>query len=287
MATLDGLDRGFPNFTGTESVEQRLKMIQNYLFMLLESLQHMFSNLSENNFNASALEKLKADLKTVVETQLVISTVILTQNLYAEYGDIAELDVDRVCTLNKVALYWAGTTTDINFVRIRNQTAEWVTGSVVKVGGVAQTVQHVNRDGLPLYYRGAVTGSTYKTVGMDTVVTAFPVMVYDYVELTKGQMGHIYNAATEQYGFQLKIGAGTGVGDYDKLIFKKPYEDKADITYIDDTGNQLKLEFAKGGTIKASGNTGDGLSIRNFMVVSSLPTSGLQNNDLIILKGGV
>lgn len=44
-------DSSFPHFTGSESTEDKVQTIQNYLYMLLEQLRYSLGNISRDNIN--------------------------------------------------------------------------------------------------------------------------------------------------------------------------------------------------------------------------------------------
>ena len=68
-SNLLSIDSNFPTFTGEEPVEQKLQELVNYIYQLRESLQYSLQNLSRENFNAAALDKLTEEAsKEIVET---------------------------------------------------------------------------------------------------------------------------------------------------------------------------------------------------------------------------
>ena len=205
-----------------------------------------------------------ADLTDLAVESLTATTVI-TQNLYSVFGDIAELTVDRVVTADKVQRYKDGDTTDINYVRIQDQSVNFVTGTTT-----GTTEQHKDRNGDLLYWKD----SEMKSMGTD--VTSFPVTIYVYVELVKLQVSFVLENGT--YVPKLVVGAGTGTADNDKLIIYKP-SDKAIIKYITNVGNEMTLQISSSG-IECIGNVGV-LGIRNIAVGSTEP-SNPQTNDLWI-----
>lgn len=270
---LAALDIGFPRFTGQETTEQKLTAIMNYLYMLLETLRYTLSNLDTSNWNKPALDEFVEMIRAgLVVADVVISNTVITQNLYAEFGDVAELTCDRLLTANKVSRYKNGDTADINYVWIQDQSIRLMTGTVVMEDETPQTVQHRDRNGELLYWKDAEMQS------MSTAVTALPVTVYAYTELCKASLS--FDLVDDMYVPRFVLGVGTGEGDNDRLIITKPM-DKAVIGYRDDAGNPITLEIAKGGTIRATGNTGAGFSVRNVAVGDTAPENP-QLNDLWI-----
>lgn len=53
-----GLDAGFPQFTGKESVEQKVNAMYDYLVQLQQNMKYLLLNLGGENFNETELEKL-------------------------------------------------------------------------------------------------------------------------------------------------------------------------------------------------------------------------------------
>ena len=58
------IETNFPTFTGKEPVEERLTALYNYMYILTEQLKYNLSNLSSDNFNATALNQLTANAST-------------------------------------------------------------------------------------------------------------------------------------------------------------------------------------------------------------------------------
>lgn len=73
-------DTGFPDLEKSGSTEEKLKTVQSYLYMLLESLRYTLSNLGVGNFN-------EVELKLMSQTL----TEPLTIRIENAEGDISEL----------------------------------------------------------------------------------------------------------------------------------------------------------------------------------------------------
>ena len=71
-----------PKFRAEESDSERIRAIYNYLFMLVEQLRYSLSNISEDNFNESALEGIKSDIAEPI-----------FMRLESAEGDITDLTV--------------------------------------------------------------------------------------------------------------------------------------------------------------------------------------------------
>lgn len=76
------IDTNFPTFTGEESANEKVEVIQNYLFMLVEQLRYTLRNLDTKNMNQTALSNFEN---------------LLTDPIYAEITDqdgrIAQLSI--------------------------------------------------------------------------------------------------------------------------------------------------------------------------------------------------
>ena len=100
-STFSVLDTGLPAFTGGETTEQKVAALYDYTFMLLENLRYILRNLSSDNFTDSGVEELgEALVRNDAVMQLLgdtlnVTTVItqemVTEELYADYGAVADL----------------------------------------------------------------------------------------------------------------------------------------------------------------------------------------------------
>ncbi|NLB82001.1 MAG: hypothetical protein GX800_10435, partial [Clostridiaceae bacterium] len=72
---ISNIDLRFPNFTGQETNDQKLRMILDYLYMLREYLQYLLHNLSPDNFNQTALDGFIDEIRAGV----VIANTVITQ----------------------------------------------------------------------------------------------------------------------------------------------------------------------------------------------------------------
>ena len=51
-------DISFPDLTGEQSTQEKFRLVENYLYMLLEQLRYSFGNIGMENFNDSELDSL-------------------------------------------------------------------------------------------------------------------------------------------------------------------------------------------------------------------------------------
>jgi len=56
--SLSALDNGFPDFSHDESTEEKLDVVMNYLYQMMEQLRYTLSNIGEDNFNETELSNL-------------------------------------------------------------------------------------------------------------------------------------------------------------------------------------------------------------------------------------
>lgn len=251
---MTNIDQRFPQFKGSETQEQKLRIILDYLFMLREYLQYVLNNLSPDNFNQTALDGLIDEIRAgVVVADTMISNTVITNNLYAEYGNIAELTVDRLMTDDKVYKYLGSSTADVNYIKIQDQTISFITAST---DGSA-TEQLVNRNGELLYWNEAgATTSTFKTIGMTTTPTAYPVLIYDYTELTKAKISFDLDADTGYYLPKITLGAGSSL---ENPLLGKGYiwKDATGMTlrYTKYDGTNVDLHIGEDGITGITGNS--------------------------------
>ena len=125
-----------------------------------------------------------------LDGNVTINGELSAEALYALYGEIANLAVNRLVTSRRIVKYLAGDTTDDNFVRIYGQFQEFVCASAT-----GETEQARNPNGALLYWPMDVSGlplggdgyplSNGQRVYTATTVTEYPVLVYSYAEAVK------------------------------------------------------------------------------------------------------
>lgn len=175
---LADIDTSFPTRRG--STEQQISAVYDYLVMLLENLRYILRNLSPEDFNEQeTLDWIGKNIKA----ETVVSNTVITNELYADYGAIADLTVDELRTdYKKAALYLAGNTAAIDFLHIYDECIDFRTGTVRRENGVPLTEQLHHRD---RYFWWRDETRTQMTSLEDT---GDPVIVYQYDELLKGTL---------------------------------------------------------------------------------------------------
>lgn len=141
-------------------------------------------------------EKIKQDLKH--ELDAVITTAVVTDNLYATYGNIADLTVSELNTgWRKIENYLNRDTSEINYSRHFEQYSQYITAST----DGSQTVHLSNKEGKLLYW----VSEAFK--GITTERTNFPVFTYVYDETVKFEISFL---PTGVKPISLTLGAGVG-----------------------------------------------------------------------------
>lgn len=209
-------DLSFPEIREGEDTRAALKKIENYLYLLLENLRYTLQNLEPGNFNAEEMEpyfkKLTAGL---VEAKTVLSDTIITRELYADFGAVADLAVNRLRTdYDRAQRYLAGDTSPIHYIHIQNETIRFVTGTTDGV-----RTEQLAVDGKKFWW----TDRSRRRMTAERK-TGLPVMVYHYDE---GDAASIRYQDVEIGGFPAVLptmvwGYGTGVtADSGKCVFYK------------------------------------------------------------------
>lgn len=182
--------------------------------------------------------KLSADMITALEAEfdVTVSNVTITNVLAAETGYIAELTVDQLETSDKVQRYLAEDTSDLNYLRAKDQYIEWVTA--VKTG--SDTQQARDRNNNPLYWKDA----DKKAVILDS--TPYPVLTYTYVEAVKRKIG--FESVDGVYVPVDIYGEGTGADNRGKGIVRKAV-DGLELEYITENGQSRMIKLGEDGII--------------------------------------
>ena len=211
------LDAGLPSFAGGESTAEKLERIQNYLFRLLEELRYLLHNLGTDNFNAAALTKLETDVAEAVAgtvtARTILSNTLITNELYADFGSIADLTVWRLRTDYLRAQNWLlGNPAQIDYIDIHDEHLSFVSATT----DGSETVQ-LSRDGRSYYW---TDGTQTRMTSAEE--TPFPVYVYRYTELTKLSVSFrtVVTPDGELVMPVVTLGAGDGEGNSIGYLFK-------------------------------------------------------------------
>lgn len=171
-----------------------------------------------------------------------VSGQLSADALYAAFGEIADLSVNRLSTSRRVVKYLAGDTTDDNFIRVAEQSLEFVAG-IAK----GTTEQARNPNGELIYWEADPAGASIGSDGYPyangerifttTKQTSWPVMVYQYEEQVKRAISF---QSDGQYYYPVDIfGAGDPNGKQRGYLVKR--QNSLELTYETSTGKLLGL----------------------------------------------
>lgn len=171
-----------------------------------------------------------------------VSGQLSADALYSALGEIADLSVNRLSTSRRVVKYLAGDTTDDNFIRVAEQSLEFVAG-IAK----STTEQAKNPNGELIYWEADPAGASIGSDGYPyangerifttTKQTNWPVMVYQYEEQVKRAISF---QSDGQYYYPVDIfGAGDPNGKQRGYLVKR--QNSLELTYETSLGKLLGL----------------------------------------------
>ena len=171
-----------------------------------------------------------------------VSGQLSADALYAALGEIADLSVNRLSTSRRVVKYLAGDTSDDNFIRVAEQSLEFVAG-IAK----GTTEQAKNPNGELIYWEADPAGASIGSDGYPyangerifttTKQTSWPVMVYQYEEQVKRAISF---QSDGQYYYPVDVfGAGDTNGKQRGYLVKR--QNSLELTYETSMGKQLGL----------------------------------------------
>ncbi|MDP4133998.1 MAG: phage tail protein [Bacillota bacterium] len=198
-----------------------------------------------------------------VDAKWIYAGSVSANQIRGQMGYIVDLTVDQLDTSDKVQRYLISDTTAVNYIKEYDQTIQFITANT----DGTQTEQLKNRDNEPLYWND----NTH--TGITTEVTDYPVTIYKYTELVKGQITFERNLETQAYEPKIILGAGTGTGSNGKAVVWKDGEGLL-LSYTKSTGEEVYIRLGENG-IEGIGRTGAAL----IWVQDDTPTTA-QDNDL-------
>lgn len=171
-----------------------------------------------------------------------VSGQLSADALYSALGEIADLSVNRLSTSRRVVKYLAGDTSDDNFIRVAEQSLEFVAG--ISKG---TTEQAKNPNGELIYWEADPAGASIGADGYPyangerifttTKQTNWPVMVYQYEEQVKRAISF---ESDGQYYYPVDVfGAGDNNGKQRGYLVKR--QNSLELTYETSTGKMLGL----------------------------------------------
>ena len=171
-----------------------------------------------------------------------VSGQLSADALYSALGEIADLSVNRLSTSRRVVKYLAGDTTDDNFIRVAEQSLEFVAG-IAK----STTEQAKNPNGELIYWEADPAGASigadgYPYANGERIFTTtkrsnWPVMVYQYEEQVKRAISF---ESDGQYYYPVDVfGAGDDNGKQRGYLVKR--QNSLELMYETSLGKQLGL----------------------------------------------
>lgn len=171
-----------------------------------------------------------------------VSGQLSADALYSALGEIADLSVNRLSTSRRVVKYLAGDTSDDNFIRVAEQSLEFVAG-IAK----STTEQAKNPNGELIYWEADPAGASIGSDGYPyangerifttTKQTSWPVMVYQYEEQVKRAISF---ESDGQYYYPVDVfGAGDTNGKQRGYLVKR--QNSLELTYETSLGKLLGL----------------------------------------------
>lgn len=94
-------EEALPKYRAEDRDSDRIKTIYNYLFMLVEQLRYSLGNISEDNFNAASLGKIKSDISEPIYRRIEdsdgnISSLTQTAEMLQSRISSAEGDISTL-----------------------------------------------------------------------------------------------------------------------------------------------------------------------------------------------
>lgn len=171
-----------------------------------------------------------------------VSGQLSADALYAALGEIADLSVNRLSTSRRVVKYLAGDTSDDNFIRVAEQSLEFVAG-IAK----GTTEQARNPNGELIYWEADPAGASigadgYPYANGERIFTTtkrsnWPVMVYQYEEQVKRAISFTSDG---KYYYPVDVfGVGDNNGKQRGYLVKR--QNSLELTYETSLGKLLGL----------------------------------------------
>lgn len=266
-------DTSFPTFTPEQTNEQKLDVVTNYLYMLLEQLRYTLANLGAGNFN---------------ETELNEIGLKITQPIYVDLENAAGAIADLTLTADQLTSRLSDAEGNISAIdqyarSITLSVTNGETSSTVKLlaGGVQIASQVIQMDGL-VTFTGLEAGTTVINGGCIQTGT----IDAQYLNLT----GAItFNDLSGSVQDEIDNAVNTANDAYD-LAHDNQLPDYIKSTYIDST--RIESPEIYGGEIYAVNGNGayakmDDDAFSLMYEGSSIPRAVLQvsNTDATLVLG--
>lgn len=150
-SNLLSVDTAFPTFTSDQSSEEKLDVVTNYLYMLMEQLRYTLANLGAGNFNETELDEIG---------------MTITQPIYVDLENAAGAIADLTLTADQLTSRLEDAEGNISSIdqyarSITLSVSNGETSSTIKLlaGGVQIASQMIQMDGL-VTFTGLENGTT-------------------------------------------------------------------------------------------------------------------------------
>ena len=232
-------DLQYPDLTRYESTEQKLAAVQDYLFLLLETLRYVLRNLSmEENFNQAELKGWVDGLD--LEAKTVVAESVIVNELYGDFGDIADLTVNELRTdYQRAARYLAGNVASLDYLHVHDEEIGFITGVVKYDAQTGEALTEQLHHGSRYFWWKDATHERMTSLED----TGLPVIVYQYAEQVKGRFSFV----TETEGGQtytvpvLKLGYGSDAGGVNGTAKLVKHASGLEMSYVTGSGKQLGM----------------------------------------------
>ena len=232
-------DLQYPDLTRYESTEQKLAAVQDYLFLLLETLRYVLRNLSmEENFNQAELKGWVDGLD--LEAKTVVAESVIVNELYGDFGDIADLTVNELRTdYQRAARYLAGNVASLDYLHVHDEEIGFITGVVRFDADTGEALTEQLHHGTRYFWWKDATHERMTSLED----TGLPVIVYQYTEQVKGRFSFV----TETEGGQtytvpvLKLGYGSDAGGVNGTAKLVKHASGLELSNVTGSGKQLGM----------------------------------------------
>lgn len=234
-----------------KQLRNAVQELQDRLAIMQRKYEDILYNLDDDNIKSLSATKIKGTLS--------VDGAVITDSLYADIGDIADLTVNRISTSKKIYLYLTQNISDDNYFEGYDNGIYWIQATVVKDSDNKPLIEQLkNKDGETVYWVTAIRevreGVPYdcdgNRVGTTLKETDYPCMVYQYKKNIKAQFTYLIDKETGYANPQIVMGIGTdatGKTDFGKGFIYKDSESFV-FKYINSIGavSQIKID-EKGG----------------------------------------
>ena len=212
-----------PNLSAMNSTEQKLRAIQDYLYILLEQLRYTLENLGAENFNPTALAEITGPIYRTIEdgekglrTELRVTAEGISTRVESAEGDISQLQQTA-----------AGLRTDVTSaqgdISSLQQTATGLTSRVESAEGDISTLQQT------------ATGLTSRVSGAEGNISALQQTASGLTSRVSSTEGNVSALQQTASGISASVSSlSTGLAH--ALIF-----DSGGLKLYDQSNNAVKL----------------------------------------------